>query len=192
MTGTWCLHVLGLLLQASHPQNPRPPKNPVLLGPRSWWWGHPTRWPVVGGRTLLQQPPPGRSPSCLTLPVPGAGGRESLHPNPGRGGHHRQEGHAHQAAGAVCGSLHQGNASLSTASVSHPLPPPPPMSLLSGPRMAVPMPSRDRVPPGIGTSRLQNFPARSRPFLVQLTTALGKIFRAEEPPSSPWVTSVCP
>lgn len=44
----------------------------------------------------------------LSPPAPGAGGCQLVHPNAGGGGHHREEGAAHQAAGAVRWRLHQG------------------------------------------------------------------------------------
>lgn len=103
--------------------------------------GGPCGWRVSSCRSH----PLGRSLSCFALPVPGAGDCESLHPDPGRGGHHREEGRAHQAAGSVCGRLHQGNASLHSA-CAPPTSSTTTMFLLSVPRMAAPMPSRDRVP----------------------------------------------
>lgn len=47
---------------------------------------------------------------CSSMPSPaaGAGGCELVHPNPGSGGHHWEEGAAHQAAGTVCWRLYQG------------------------------------------------------------------------------------
>lgn len=67
--------------------------------PRLSWLMAETRWPIV---TVLPIP--------AAFPVPGAGDRESLHPDPGRRRHHREERGAHQAAGAVCRGLHQGKA----------------------------------------------------------------------------------
>lgn len=62
---------------------------------------------AAGQRTLA-----GAVSSVLSALVPGAGDRESLHPNPGSGCHHREEGGTYQAAGQVRRRLHQGKAGL--------------------------------------------------------------------------------
>lgn len=44
----------------------------------------------------------------LSLAAPGAGSCELVHPDAGSGGHHWEEGAAHQAAGTLRRGLHQG------------------------------------------------------------------------------------
>lgn len=100
----FCLgHLVGGQDHNSTQQNPTHPTQPSPAQPTTS-----SRLECCRGK----QPPGPAVPLTLWLflpfPAAGTGGCELVHPNTGSGGHHWEEGAAHQAAGTVCWCLHQG------------------------------------------------------------------------------------
>lgn len=196
-----CVQVPSAGLAPSHPQSSRPQKNPAPPGPSSWWWGHPTGGPWWVAVSPCRSHPLAPSPSCLAFQYPEQEVVNLFIPTQAVGAIIGKKGtHIKQLARFAGASIKVRHLSpqrlCPTLSLHHHQHHP--CSRCQSPGWQRPRhPGTESPRIGSGTSRLQNFPARSRlyrshSFLVQLTTALGKRFLAEEPPRSPWVTSVLP
>lgn len=119
------IELLGIPLRSvwSPPSQRLPPSAPrkcpgtslhEIFARAPWEGGHVAK----AGSCCLGMLAGGQSPPGLADPLTvslfhalaaaRAGGCELVHPDAGSGGHHREEGATHQAAGTVCWRLHQG------------------------------------------------------------------------------------